>query len=179
MRTDRKETKREMCNGGMKACADSDAQTQTCGRTRSDTVARVSEPLPVVSHHITLRALLCSCAARGSKACSAKQSKASALALWLLRDEPECNGKGRAGSIKRKATDERDRGGLSAPMCHNVEAKTAGMADEKLLSHICLESLLKACRMRASEPELDGGTSVEAALRSVTNLPFLSLGELK
>lgn len=141
------------------------------------------KPLPVVSHHITLRALLRSCAARGSKACSAKQSKASALALWLLRDEPECrrrgNGEGRADSIKKKATDERDRGGLSAPTCHNVEAKTAGMADEKLLSHICLESLLKACRMRASEPELDGGTSVEAALRSVTNLPFLSLGELK
>lgn len=64
-------------------------------------------------------------------------------------------------------------------MCHNVEAKTAGMADEILLSHICLVSLPKACRMRASQPELHGGTSVEAALRSVTNLPFLSLGELK
>lgn len=102
----------------------------------------------LASHHAACAPVQLCSEGQQSMFSQAKQSL-STSALWLLRDEPECrrrgNSEGRAGSIKKKATDERDRGGLSAPMCHNVEAKTAGMVDEKLLSHICLESLLKAC----------------------------------
>lgn len=154
---------------------------KTCTRTDTDTDTNTQwkkvRPCLLSHIYITVRARLCSCAAMGatkSMFSQAKQSLSSCFSATERGARALAQGTVSRASEKRKAMmaweqhRQRQRGRLSSCVRHNVEATTAEMENEKL-PHVCLVPRVEWTR----------ATRRRECWSSVTDLPFLSLGELK